>query len=150
MRKNSHSVRDRLRNRLFDSGGFTQVPESIGTNREPRAAASAPQVRKQNGVYELAFAVPGYKPEELSVEIQNRCLTITGTRQRKLLRDGQGLVKYKHDLREFVKTFELEEDMDPKRVTAICDAGILHLRIESKNGRISMAPAPIRVPVSGA
>ncbi len=147
MRRNSHSIRERLSDRLFDSGGFTHKTGTVGSARNPRLSSPTANVRKHEDLYELEFAVPGYKQEELSIQIQNQLLTITGKRKRKLLQDGEGLIRYEHDLKSFTRTFELDEDMDPKKVAATYEAGILHLTIESKHGRISLAPAPIRVPI---
>lgn len=147
MRRNSHSIRERLSDRLFDSGGVTHKTGTVGSARNPRQGTPTANVRNHKDLYELEFVVPGYKQDELSIQIQNQLLTITGKRHRKLLQDGEGLIRYEHDLKSFTRTFELDEDMDPKKVTATYEAGILHLTIKSKHGRISMAPAPIRVPI---
>lgn len=147
MKSRSHSVRERLSDRLFDSGGFTGRANSIDDARRPNYRTPTVNVSQRQDFYELEVAVPGYRKEDLSIEVQNQELTVKGNSSKRTMQEGPDLLRMEHNINEFSRTFELDEDMDPKKIEATYDSGVLHIKLNKKNGKISLAPAKIRVPI---
>ncbi len=147
MRNRSHSVRERLADRLFDSGGWSSRSNNLNTSREPRLINPTANVAENKDHYLLEVAVPGYRKEDLKVEVQNNLLTVSGKAKKDMVSDETNLLRYEHRIREFKRSFELDADIDPKKVEATYDAGILKIKLNNKNGKISLAPAKINVQI---
>ncbi|MDP5172594.1 MAG: Hsp20/alpha crystallin family protein [Bacteroidia bacterium] len=147
MRTHSHSIRERLSDRMFDSGGFSSRSSNLQGTRKPHISTPTVNVGEHKDYYDLEIAVPGYRKEDLTIEVQDSHLTVTGESKVNLLRDETVLIRYEHNLRGFSRTFEFSEQTDPKHIEAHYDSGILSIRLFNKNGKISFAPAKIRVPI---
>ena len=139
MKKRTHSVRERLSDRMFDSGGFHSHSNGVDTARRPHLSSPGTQIREHQDFLELDLAVPGYHKEDLTVEVQNHLLTV-------IARPASTVTEGTH-APGFTRTFELDDQFDPKKVEATLQGGLLSIRIFNKNGRISLAPAKINVPI---
>ena len=73
------------------------------------------------GIVELNMELPGVLAKDLVVELENdRMLRIKGSR------------KYKNGESEFDQVFQLDDDVDPERITVNLSAGILTVRASKK------------------
>ncbi len=86
-----------------------------------RTAAPAVDVSSDDDGLVVRLEVPGIPPENLSVETRDRVLVI----EAKASEEGEG----KTTFREFTRSFRVPADLDPEKVEARHEHGVLTLRI---------------------
>ncbi|MFN2459929.1 MAG: Hsp20/alpha crystallin family protein [Candidatus Velthaea sp.] len=69
--------------------------------------------RTENG-YQLEFPVPGFKPENISVTLEDRVLTVEG----------------QSDRRRFTRALHLPDDIDGDSITADVEHGLLTIGLQ--------------------
>lgn len=92
-------------------------------------AYSPLSVWEAEGQYHIALDVPGMNKEELSLDIQDGCLQLTGERKSVEGRD------YLHNERrygKFKRVVQLPDWVDPASVNATLDAGVLTVVLDKK------------------
>ena len=72
------------------------------------------EIQKNEGGYKVELPVPGFKPEEIEVTIEDRVLTIVGKSAR----------------RQFTRTLILPEEIDADGVGALVEHGMLVLDLK--------------------
>lgn len=98
---------------------------------------------------ELRFTleVPGLKPEEIELTVENGVLTVSG--EKKLERregeteDNYRLVERRYG--RYTRSFRLPPTADAKRIEASCEHGVLQIRLPRME-----ETKPRRIPISGA
>ena len=101
----------------FDPFRLTPVAPSAGWTFE---------INKVENGYTLELPVPGYKPEEIEVTIEDRVLTIVG----------------KTEKRQFTRTLVLPEEIDETNVEAVVENGMMTLALH-----LHPKAQPRRIPV---
>lgn len=84
---------------------------------------------------------PGVDPNSFDISIQNNVLTVSG--ERRIIRE-EGASYYRKERfdGEFRRVMTLPEDVDPDKVDAAYNDGVLHIRIQRKE---SSKPRQIKV-----
>ncbi|MBD79191.1 MAG: hypothetical protein CL840_09750 [Crocinitomicaceae bacterium] len=101
------------------------------SNKETVPAVNIVEVK--NG-YELELAAPGFKKEDINLEVNNDTLTISSERKEEKKEEDK---KNKYTRREFSfakfrRSFSLPEDVDQNNISAKYDSGILQVSIPQK------------------
>lgn len=79
--------------------------------------------------YDLELAVPGYKKDELKVNVQDGVLTISSEKQKESEEDKNGYTRREFSYRSFERSFQLPENVDADNVKASFTDGVLKLSI---------------------
>ena len=79
----------------------------------------------------IRLEVPGFAPENLSIESRNQTLTITGKRAEEPAAEG-AWQRRERFAGEFSRTIALPRDVDPSQASASCKHGVLTLRIPAR------------------
>lgn len=118
----------------FDDDFFTEpimlgVPSlttRINANDQLRRSSPRYEVTENDKHYRLAVDVPGVKPENMKIELENegRVLHITGARK---VKSDTSFEEYKFD-----KRFTLGRDLDTSKITAHLSDGVLVLTATKK------------------
>lgn len=89
----------------------------------------AVNVKEQDGTYYLECALPGYKKDDVSVELGDDSATITGSYKEEK-KDEQAHY-HRRELRQgsFARTIELPEQIDVDKASATFDNGMLKLTL---------------------
>jgi HSP20 family protein len=93
------------------------------------AAGPAFDLYEENGKYVLELAVPGYEPKDIKFEVSGFTVTIQGFYA---YVDGSRTHRYhrREILRgSFTRTVTLPQDLDPERVDAKVEKGILTIAL---------------------
>lgn len=115
----------------------------FGMPMTPVLALPAADIYETESEYVIELEVPGYVEEELTIEISNRLLTITGKHesagdaQEKTYR----LAERMH--MEFERRFELPSEVDAEKMKATFREGVLELHTPKK-----LAAEPLKIPVN--
>ena len=95
-------------------------------------------IREEDGKYVVDAEVPGFKPEEVDVSLDNDVLTITAERKPEEVKGTRYLTDRRYTRVE--RSFTLPARVDESKVQASLDKGVLHLEFpkteESKPRRI--------------
>ncbi len=97
----------------------------------------AVDIREEDDRYLLHADIPGVKPEQIEVSLDDGMLTIKGERKlEKSEEKGQyKRVERSHGL--FYRRFALPDDVDPDRISATTKDGVLELTLPKSEARKS-------------
>ena len=121
--------------KLFDDmfgGAFTLVPafaknaSVFGSNVKNLMKTD---VRELDNTYELDIDLPGFKKEDVKIELDNGCLTISAARtadNEEKDKKGQFIRRERYS-GEYSRSFYIGENIEPKDVTAKFENGILQI-----------------------
>lgn len=79
----------------------------------------------------VRLEVPGVTPENISIEMQGRTLTVSGKRDT-ALPEGASFHRHERSGGEFSRSLQLPADLDLARAEASCKHGMLTLRIPKR------------------
>jgi HSP20 family protein len=125
--KNRASEFDALVERAFsDFPFFTDFPLLRVTNG---FTAPALDCYEKDGKYIVDVAIPGYEAKDVHVEVSGSTVTISGTH--KDSNEKRSARFYQRELRtgSFTRSVTLPQDLDPERVEAHLDKGVLTVEL---------------------
>jgi len=90
------------------------------------------------GTYMLDVALPGLDKKDITIEVEGKCLTISGTYAAEKEEDEKNKRYHYREVRRgsFSRAVTFPEDIDPDKVVATFDRGMLKIEIPS------LRPAP--------
>ena len=120
---------------LFDE--FFNDPFALMTSgRDPLYGKHAKNlmktdVRELDGSYEIDIDLPGFKKDEVDIQLQDGCLTISAAKGLdKDEKDKQGrYIRQERYAGSVSRSFYVGEDVKPADVKASCEDGILKLSV---------------------
>ena len=125
---------NRLFNTLFDAG-----------NAETQRFAPAMDLVEADDHFVLRADLPGLSEEDVSIEVQDNALTISGERKSEHEQRQRGWYRVERSFGRFSRSLTLPEGVDPEQIAASFDRGVLEVRIpkpeERKPRRISIGAA---------
>lgn len=109
-----------------------------------RTAALVPAADVAFGSDDLVFTldVPGMTPDDLTIEVQDGCLSVRGERPRPAAAEGATYVRAERPCGAFERRFLLPEGTDPEAIVASVQNGVLSL-IVPKPERVKPRAIPI-------
>lgn len=132
---------DRTIDRFF--GGSLLEPKFLRTE----GWMPAVDVTENDAEVLVHAEVPGIAPEDLDVSVLGTTLTISGTKREKTEKRGQDFYQCERRFGEFRRVIELPESVDPEKVTADTDQGVVCVHIGKRAG---VKPRHIAVRTSSA
>lgn len=129
-------------NRLF--GSFFDVDADRVSSRR---WVPAMDLVEQDDHYVLAADLPGVVPEDVRVELEDDVLTVSGRRQAALESADGGVRRIERASGDFSRTLTLPAGIDPDRIEASFEHGVLKVRIPKPD---KAKPRRVEVRVSGA
>ncbi len=100
-------------------------------------------VRKDNEMI-LRADIPGFKPEEVKIEVEDDTLTISGEHLEQEEHRDEEYVRRERRYGSFIRSMPLPEHVDAKRIKATTHDGIVEVTIplpaESKKQTVSITP----------
>jgi HSP20 family protein len=80
----------------------------------------------------LKLEVPGVKPEDLDIRLENQTLTIKGERRFESNEKAENFHRIERRFGSFVRSFTLPQTVDGESVSAAADAGVLTVTLSKK------------------
>ena len=86
-------------------------------------------VRETENSYELDIDLPGFKKEDVSVKLENGCLTVTASKglDKDEQKEDSGYIRRERWSGSCSRSFYIGEDVRPEDIKAKMEDGILHL-----------------------
>ncbi len=135
------SEMSRLVNGLFEGGG-----------RTPQAWVPALDVWETESDVVYAFDLPGIAEDEISIEVADDTLTVTGERSRVREDAGDRYFRYERRYGSFSRAVGLPAGVDEAKIVAGYKDGVLEVRVpkpeEAKPRRIQLGAMPSDVEAS--
>ncbi len=133
---------NRLFNTLFDS----PTPVATG-NGVPRRWIPAMDLVENEQSFVLRADLPGLSEGDVKVELQDKVLTISGERKAEHEERKEGYYRVERSSGSFARSLTLPEGIDPAKITASFDRGVLEVQIPKPEVR---EPHKVEISVSGA
>src|SRR5712691_11647627 len=80
-------------------------------------------------VIRLVAEVPGVRPEDVKISVEGNLLTITGTKEQVAQEKAEKVHRYERTYGAFERTFRLSASIDPKKIKATYDLGVLTITL---------------------
>jgi HSP20 family protein len=126
-------------NRLFNTF-FESQPQANGGGRRWMPAMDLVETEED---FVLRADLPGLSEDDVKIELQGNALTVSGERKAEHDGDDAGYYRLERGWGSFARSLTLPEGIDPERITARFDRGILELHIpkpeQHKPRRIAIA-----------
>jgi len=107
----------------------------------------AADVTREGADAVIALEVPGVKASDVTVEVKDRHLVITGSRQERVFDEDSDAGVIRREIRtgEFTRSFRLPAHVSAEAVSAHYEDGLLHVRV---TGVRKPELEPTRIPVT--
>jgi HSP20 family protein len=148
-----HRLSDEM-DRLFEALALPPLA-ALGTARgrrtgsngqgTPEGATTTPalwippiEVQQRDGQLVVRADLPGLKPEEIEISVDDGLLTIRGERQQEAREEGEGFVRTERTYGAFYRALPLPEGADAERIAANVKDGVLEITVpvtERQRGR---------------
>lgn len=129
-------------NRLF---GTVFDSPTVAVANGVRRWVPAVDLIEEDGQYVLRADLPGVSEDQVSVELEDDVLTISGERSSEQEERKEGRYRIERASGHFVRKLTLPEGVDPEGIQADFDKGVLKVRIPKPE-----APKPRRVAINVA
>ena len=124
---------------LFDSffEDFARPTRNVARYNAPAANVMRTDVKETETGYELDVDLPGYKKENVQVELKDGCLTVTAkTAQSKDEKDENGkYIRRERYSGTCSRAFYVGEDIEQNDIKATFEDGILKLSVPKKEAK---------------
>ncbi len=111
---------DSIFDRFFGRGG----DDDTSTVWAPRTDLS-----ETDDAFRIRLDVPGMTKDDIAINLQNNTLTVSGERSSERQKDGEEYVRVERAFGTFHRTFTLPDAVDPDRVEATYDEGVLTINV---------------------
>ncbi len=126
-------------NRLFNT--MFETPSAEGGSGLRRWTPAMDLVETDDH-FVLRADLPGMSQEDISIEVEDRALTVSGERKAEHEVRQEGFHRVERSFGRFSRSLTLPEGVDPEAVSASFDRGVLEVRVpkpeERKPRRISI------------
>lgn len=95
------------------------------------SAVWAPQtdLTETDDAFRIRLDVPGMSKEDITINLQNSTLTVSGTRSSEETEEGEEYVRVERAFGNFHRTFTLPEAVDAENIQATYEDGVLTISI---------------------
>jgi HSP20 family protein len=131
-------------NRLFNT--VFDAPGSGGNGGQPmRRWMPAMDLLETDDHFVLRADLPGMTEEDVSIELEDTTLTVSGQRKAEHEDRREGAYRVERAFGAFSRSLTLPQGVDPESVTASFDKGVLEVRVPKPEQR-----KPKRISIGGA
>ena len=130
-------------NRLFNS--VFDAPPAGGNGGAMRRWMPAMDLAETEEDFVLRADLPGLSEDDVKIELEDSTLTVSGERKAEHEDKGEGFYRVERAFGSFSRSLTLPQGVDPEKVSASFDRGVLEVRIPKPEQR-----KPRRIEISGA
>jgi HSP20 family protein len=120
-------IQDRM-NQLFRSSFSGYGDESIASG----AWAPAVDIYETPQAIEMTFEIPGVDQKDIKVNFENNLLTVSGERRLEHDDRREGYHRVERSYGTFHRSFTLPPTIDPNKINAVCESGLLRLTLPKR------------------
>jgi HSP20 family protein len=126
---------------------FRDVEDMFGRGLSPfgemSTAGMACDLHETDDAYLVSVDIPGIRKEDVDIDVSGNTLTVRGERKEEYGGENGGRSTYsERRYGMFERSFTLPKDVDPDRVEATCESGVLHVMVpkaaEAKRHKVTI------------
>ncbi|MET0684717.1 MAG: Hsp20/alpha crystallin family protein [Solirubrobacteraceae bacterium] len=129
-------------NRFFDA--MFQAPAGGGQTAQLRRWTPAMDLAETEDAFVLRADLPGVSQEDVSIELEDTVLTVSGERKSDHEHKGEGFYRVERAFGAFSRSLTLPQGVDPEAIAAQFTDGVLEVRIPKPEQR-----KPRRIAIKG-
>ena len=114
----------RLMDEAFGAFPTAQNGDAVGSSWTPNV-----DIREDKEHLTITMDVPGVRPEDVKISLENQVLTIAGEKQALLQEKDERWHRWERHYGHFERTFTLPSTVDAERIEATSDNGVLTVRL---------------------
>ena len=115
-------------NRLLDEA-FTGFPFVEPSTAITSAWFAPTDVSEDNESLQISMELPGVRPEDVKLSLENNMLTIRGTKRQQAEEQAERIHRYERSYGTFERTFALPNTVDAEKISAKYEHGILTVTV---------------------
>lgn len=122
---------------------FDRMFDELANGRE-HAWTPAIDVARENGNLVVRADIPGIKPEEVKVEVEDDILTVSGEHEEHREEEKKHYVRRERRYGSFSRSMGLPAGVDPKQIVATTKDGVVEVTIplpaEASKDKVTITP----------
>lgn len=129
---------DRIFDDLLSSFPMAMRPTRDITEMEEEIFSPPCDVDETGTHYLMSFDLPGIRKEDLKIEVRDNQLMVSGMRKHEMKEEQANRLSMERFTGSFMRSFTLPSSVDPNRIEANYENGVLHVAIpktEAMKGR---------------
>lgn len=95
--------------------------------------APAVDIREENDRFVIHADIPGVKPEDIDISMENGVLTIRGEKKTEAETEKEGYKRVERTYGSFYRRFSMPDTADSDAISAVSKHGVLELTIPKKD-----------------
>lgn len=95
--------------------------------------APAVDIKEENDKFVIHADIPGVKPEDIDISMENGVLTIRGEKKTEAETEKEGYKRVERTYGSFYRRFSLPDTADSDAISAVSKHGVLELTIPKKD-----------------
>jgi HSP20 family protein len=120
-------------NRLFNT--FFDAPATPGNGGGVRRWVPSMDLVETDEHFVLRADLPGMSEEDVSIELEDNVLTVSGERKAEHEEKKEGYYRVERSFGQFRRSLTLPEGVNPEGIAATFDKGVLEVRIPKPEER---------------
>ena len=114
--------------RMFDSMLGRTVGTMLRSGNNDKYVPTL-DIAESPEAFEITVDLPGVKPEDVKVEMQDGMLTISGKRETVRDQKEKNYHRVERTSGSFYRSIALPAEVDVEKIDASCDHGVLHVKL---------------------
>lgn len=111
---------------IFDELFFN---DSFGRKAFHKTGLPAVNVKENDNAFALEIAIPGYKKEDIKINIENDVLNISAEISESKEESTEGYTRKEFKTESFSRSFTLPENIDTEQIKASTTDGVLNIEL---------------------
>lgn len=116
--------------------------DSIG--QSVRQFTPAVDIAEDETQYEIKVSVPGMKKSDFNLDLTDGRLTISGERKMEEKKEGKNFHTIETHYGSFSRSFHLPDDVDPEKIEASYNDGLLNIKLPKSEKSIRKAKIEVK------
>lgn len=133
-------------NRLFNTFFDAPAARAGANGGTGRRWIPAMDLVEDGDAYVLRADLPGLTEDDVSIELEDNVLTVSGERKSEHEQRRDGVVRVERSFGSFARQLTLPEGVDPARIAATFENGVLEVRVPKPEER---KPHKVAIQVGG-
>jgi HSP20 family protein len=114
---------------LADLGSrFDRIFGELGPDSEWKRMPEI-DVERSDGNLVMRADVPGFRPEEISIEVEDEMLTVSGKHEEKKEEKGKHFLRHERRFGSFSRSIALPSGVDASKISAQTHDGVLEVKV---------------------
>ena len=109
---------------------FDELFNDLNSSSVPKSSTPAVNVRENETMYSLEILAPGFRKEDITIDMENNVLTISGEAKKEEMAENEKFIRKEFNFQSFKRSFTLPENkIDSEGIEAKYADGVLKVNL---------------------